>query len=210
MSKTDEKYVYLDATQVSSKILDSHFPTIVKTCKTELGLDVHIDPIPVIPTQHYSCGGIAVNEWGESSVTALYAIGEVASTGLHGANRLASNSLLEAVAFGKFAAQHMVNQGINQTPLATNTNWPTTVCKKLNRADIQAIMSNYVGIERSNTGLNKAAELLSQLAKDTPNASEFTVSDFENTSLLTVGGLLVANALEQTTNKGVHYNIDLV
>lgn len=210
MNRTQEKHVYLDATQVSSKILDSHFPTIVKTCKTALGLDVHKDPIPVISTQHYSCGGIAVNEWGGSSVTGLYAIGEVASTGLHGANRLASNSLLEAVAFGKFAAQHVVSQGINQTPFTSNTNWQTTVCKKLNRADIQAIMSNYVGIERSNTGLIKAAELLSQLGNHAPNTSKFTVTDFENTSLITVASLLVANALEQTTNKGVHYNIDLV
>ena len=91
----NKSYVYLDATQIDSAILNTHFPAIKFACKERLGLDIENEYIPIVPVQHYSCGGVQVDEFGETTINGLFAIGEIASTGLHGANRLASNSLLE-------------------------------------------------------------------------------------------------------------------
>jgi L-aspartate oxidase len=102
-------YVYLDATHINSNILTTHFPSIKKACKERLGLNIEKDFIPVVPVQHYSCGGVKVDEYGETNISGLFAIGEIASTGLHGANRLASNSLLEGIAFAKFSIPKLLD-----------------------------------------------------------------------------------------------------
>lgn len=201
-------YVYLDATQIQTNILDTHFPSIKMACKDRLGIDIGKDFIPVVPVQHYSCGGVKVNEYGETTIAGLFAIGEIASTGLHGANRLASNSLLEAIAFAKFSIPKLLDQLDSFTSEATNIEIP--LFKSLDRSHIQNLMQKYAGIVKSNDGLEDALKQLNQIKKDSEISSGFNLVDFENTCLLEVAILLIKDALSQTANKGVFYNIDLV
>jgi len=128
-----------------------------------LGIDIQTDLIPVIPTQHYVCGGVKVNEFGETTVKNLYAIGEIASTGLHGANRLASNSLLEAIAFAKYASEYLVKNLTHSTPNQSKMHLPRL--KHLDRLSIQSIMSQYAGVVKSNQGLHDALKMLLELEK---------------------------------------------
>jgi L-aspartate oxidase len=201
-------YVYLDATQIETHILDTHFPSIKMACKDLLGIDIGKDFIPVVPVQHYSCGGVKVNEYGETTIAGLFAIGEIASTGLHGANRLASNSLLEAIAFAKFSIPKLLDQLNPFTFEATNVEIP--LFKSFDRSHIQNLMQKYAGIVKSNDGLEDALNQLNEMKNNSEFNNVFNLIDFENTCLLEVAILLIKDALSQTTNKGVFYNIDLV
>lgn len=200
--------VYLDATKIDTLIIDQHYPHIKKECFLRLGIDIQKDLIPVIPVQHYSCGGVKVNENGETSVSGLFAIGEVASTGLHGANRLASNSLLEAIAFAKFSIPSLINNLDNNLILEAD-------CKKLkllkvDKSAIQKIISSYAGIVKSNEGLKKAMLQLLEIKDEALECDEFNLIDFEANCILESAILLIQDALNQKENKGVFYNIDLV
>jgi L-aspartate oxidase len=201
-------YVYLDATQIQTNILDTHFPSIKMACKDRLGIDIGKDFIPVVPVQHYSCGGVKVNEYGETTIAGLFAIGEIASTGLHGANRLASNSLLEAIAFSKFSIPKLLDQLNPYTFEATNIEIP--LLKSMDRSHIQNLMQKYAGIVKSNDGLEDALNQLNEMKNNSEFNNIFNLIDFENTCLLEVAILLIKDALSQTDNKGVFYNIDLV
>jgi len=173
-----------------------------------LGIDIGKDFIPVVPVQHYSCGGVKVNEYGETTIAGLFAIGEIASTGLHGANRLASNSLLEAIAFAKFSIPKLLDQLNPFTFEATNVEIP--LFKSFDRSHIQNLMQKYAGIVKSNDGLEDALNQLNEMKNNSEFNNVFNLIDFENTCLLEVAILLIKDALSQTTNKGVFYNIDLV
>jgi L-aspartate oxidase len=201
-------YVYLDATQIETNILGTHFPSIKMACKDRLGIDIGKDFIPVLPVQHYSCGGVKVNEYGETSIVGLFAIGEIASTGLHGANRLASNSLLEAIAFAKFSIPKLLDQLDPYTLELTKAETP--LFKSLDRSHIQHLMQKFAGIIKSNQGLRDALKQLEEIKNQSEFNYVFNLTDFENTCLLEVAILLIKDALSQTANKGVFYNIDLI
>ena len=201
-------HVYLDATQIETSIIDSHFPSIKMACVDRLGLNIQKEFIPVLPVQHYSCGGVKVNEYGETAVAGLFAIGEIASTGLHGANRLASNSLLEAIAFAKFSIPKLLDQLDSFTLEATNMETP--LFKSVDRSRIQNLMQQYAGIVKSNEGLKEALNQLDEIKYKSEINNIFNLIDFENTCLLEVALLLIKDALSQTANKGVFYNINLV
>ena len=208
ISSQKNQYVYLDATKIDLLILKNHFPTIKDTCKEKLGIDIEHQMIPVVPVQHYSCGGIQVNEFGETTVPNLFAIGELANTGLHGANRLASNSLLEAIVFAKFSIEKLKNASLNAT--YNNEQFITLATYNYDLQTIQNILSTYAGIVKSTAGLSKALELLLEIKNKTPKDSVFSFASFEAGCVLETAILLIQDAQEQKENKGVFYNINLV
>ncbi len=206
MGKNGEAFVLLDATHLSTELIDQHFPAIKAHCKTLLNIDITNEMIPVVPIQHYSCGGVKVDAFGETSVSGLYAIGEVASTGLHGANRLASNSLLEAIAFAKFATEKLLDLPADQQAV------PVTFklkCHGIDRNQIQQLLSQHAGIIKNTKGLKAA---LSELQKVKSNAIAVAFNPYDHTSgvMLEVGIMLIEDALKQEKNRGVFYNADLV
>ena len=207
ISNQNINYVYLDVTKIAPSILNTHFPSIKTECMLRLGIDIEKEYIPVVPIQHYSCGGVKVDEFGETTVKGLFAIGEIASTGLHGANRLASNSLLEAIAFAKFATASLTtNIDVKRT---SNYEWNVPRIKKIDKAAIQYIMSTYAGIVKSNHGLMEAKKNLLVLKNAAGAESEFNLDHFEAACLLEVALMLIEDAQAQKVNKGVFYNSDL-
>ena len=214
MQNENASHLYLDATAIDPKILDSHFPSIKASVKELAGIDIATDYIPVVPTQHYSCGGIAVNEYGESTVAQLYAIGECAHTGLHGANRLASNSLLEGLAFAKFAADQIVNvlkhanfsdpQQYNQADAQNKY-----AVLKIDRTAIQNIVSKYAGVVKTTEGLLEGRLAIMDLIKNAAVLDNFSIEDYETTCMATTALLLLDNAILQTKNVGVFYNASI-
>lgn len=201
-------YVYLDATQIESVLLNSHFPAIKKACKERLNLDISKDYIPVVPVQHYSCGGVKVDEFGETSVKGLFAIGEISSTGLHGANRLASNSLLEGIAFAKFSLPKLLCLPNTHPVKSDFFEWPKF--KIVDRKLVQNLMSEYAGIIKTNQSLEKALVQLNEIKNSSIFNEKFDLNDFESNCILDVAIELVKDAISQKTNKGVFYNLDLV
>lgn len=208
MSRTSSEFVYLDATAIDIDFLNAHFPAIKKHCWEKLGIDIKVDLIPILPVQHYSCGGVLVNEFGETSVKNLFAIGELACTGLHGANRLASNSLLEALAFAKFSVPSLLDISTkpntsNNLPIISSTKW---IDLKL----VQKTMSQYAGVVKTNQGLLEALEILKKEKTTATIQKKFDLNMFQNEIILNVAVCLLEDAIGQKENKGVHYNKDLV
>jgi L-aspartate oxidase len=201
-------YVYLDATKIDAERIENHYPNIKKECNLRLGLNIQNDFIPVIPVQHYSCGGVKVNEYGETAISGLFAIGEVASTGLHGANRLASNSLLEAIAFAKFSIPSLTKNLSNN--LINSDNYELVKLLKVDKTAIQKIISRNGGIIKSNEGLNQALYQLLEIKSKAIESDKFSLSNFEANCILETAILLILDALNQKENKGVYFNIDLV
>lgn len=208
MALHKKPYVYLDATLIDSSILNTHFPAIKKACKQSLGLNIEKDFIPVVPVQHYACGGVKVDEYGETNINGLFAIGEIASTGLHGANRLASNSLLEGIAFAKFSIPKLLDQPISAPKIGTVIKLPKY--KIVDKKQVQSLMSNYTGIMKTNEGLEKALDQLNEIKSIAFHNDNFDIKDFESNCILEVAILLIKDALSQTANKEVFYNLDLV
>ncbi len=216
MKNSGDEFVYLDATGIDEKVIEEHFPSIRKKCRT-LGIDIAIDFIPVVPAAHYLCGGVKVDENGLSSIKNLYAVGESASTGLHGANRLASNSLLEAVVFGHRAAVHIL-QNINNHNIPNNIpDWvdhgltPTEemVLITQSKKELQQIMSNYVGIFRSDLRLYRALNRLKTLYDETEQLyrkSKIFREICELRNSINVSYLVIKMAIERKESRGLHYN----
>jgi L-aspartate oxidase len=198
-----------------------HFPSIHEKCLS-LGIDPHKDWIPVAPAAHYSCGGIKTDEWGQSSIHRLFAAGECASTGLHGSNRLASNSLLEAMVFAhrsflevseKFAEAESRNDKL------VFPDWDaagTTVPKEMilitqSLKELQALMTDYVGIVRSDTRLERASRRLDLLHEETERLYEQTIVSpqlCELRNMITISYLVVKSAQFRKESRGLHYNTD--
>lgn len=213
-----DDYVYLDCTHINADELVQHFPNINEKCKS-LGIDITIDPIPVVPAAHYQCGGIKVNSKGRTWINRLYAAGEVASTGLHGANRLASNSLLEAIVFANRAANEATATFKDFTIQDNIPDWNDSgviqpeemVLITQNYKEVQQIFSVYVGIVRSNHRLKRALnrlEIIYNETEDLYRKSTLSVKLCELRNLINVGYLIIKMAVRREESIGLHYNID--
>lgn len=213
-----DEYLYLDVTHKSADDIKSHFPNIYNKC-LDIGIDITIDMIPVVPAAHYSCGGIKVDLNGETSIDRLYAIGESSSTGLHGANRLASNSLSEAVVYADNVALHALPRTkeikLQQEIPAWNfegTSRPEEmILVTQSYKELQQIMSNYVGIVRSNTRLERAMARLGLLYEETERLfKEATLSQklCELRNMIAVAYIIIKQAKEMKHSVGLHYTLD--
>ena len=214
MKKNNVTHVYLNATELGKEKLLKRFPNIAKKC-AEHGIDISKDFIPVAPAAHYFMGGVKTNLKGETSVKNLYAIGEVSSTGLHGANRLASNSLLECVVCAYSVSENIKNTDkIEEKKYSiikkyeNTTNHPIVNVKSL-KSNLQDLMWTGAGIYRTENSLNVAKEGLNKLNK------EFKCTDFCNSkdeyelrNMLIVSKLIIESALNRKESRGAHYRLD--
>lgn len=218
MKKSGENFVYLDCRHMDKDNFTHHFPNIYEKCLS-IGIDVFKDMIPVVPAAHYACGGIKVDEFGRTSIGNLYACGECSSTGLHGANRLASNSLLEAVVFAHRIYLDVIEK-INTIDFedafpewnADGTSDPKEmVLITQSIKELKDIMSNYVGIVRNNVRLKRASERLYLLFKETEELYETTTISpqlLELRNMITIGYLVTRSALLRKESRGLHYTTD--
>jgi len=218
MKLSGDEYVYLDVTFKDPDEIVNHFPNIYQKCLS-LGIDITKDFIPVVPAAHYLCGGIKVNMDGQSTIKHLYAIGECSSTGLHGANRLASNSLIEAIVYADRAARHSLT---NIDKIELNTTIPEwdyegtshneeMILITQSYKEMQQIMSNYVGIVRSNLRLERALtrlEILYRENEELYKSSILTQKLCELRNLINVGYLIIKDAQSLKESRGLHYSID--
>ena len=219
MKKSGDDFVYLDCRHCHHENFMSHFPNIHQKCLS-VGVDFRTDMIPVVPAAHYTCGGIAVDTNAQTTIKNLYAAGECSSTGLHGANRLASNSLLEATvyAYRAFSHSHELLNKINYRDDIPDWNSEGTrqpnemVLITHNVNELQNIMSNYVAIVRSNIRLKRAFDRLHILYSETEEMYKKTVVSqpiMELRNLINVAYLVVKSATLRKENRGLHYNTDL-
>lgn len=212
------EHVYLDCRHIDQEKFIHHFPNIYEKCKS-IGIDVSVQMIPVSPAAHYSCGGIKTDDMGRTSIINLYAVGECASTGLHGANRLASNSLLEAMVFAHRAYQDVITKINNINFQDGLPDWRaegTTKPKEMilitqSFKEIQLLMSDYVGIVRNNVRLERAMRRLDLLWIEIENLYKTTTVSpqlCEIRNLITVGYLIVKGAQFRKESRGLHFNTD--
>ena len=218
MKINGDEHVYLDVTHKDPEETRTHFPNIYQKCLS-LGIDITKDYIPVAPAAHYLCGGIKVDTNGESSIKRLYAVGECSCTGLHGGNRLASNSLIEAVVYADAAARHAMDN-INYYSQRTDvpewndegTRFPEEmVLITQSIKEVNQIMSTYVGIVRSNLRLDRAWNRLDLLYEETERLfkrSKVSREICELRNIINVGYLIMRQAKERKESRGLHYTID--
>jgi L-aspartate oxidase len=213
-----EDYLYLDCRHLNKNELINHFPTIYAKCLS-VGIDISKDMIPVVPAAHYTCGGIKVDEYGRSNIVNLFASGECSSTGLHGANRLASNSLLESLVFSHRASVQAISQIGNINHCHDIPDWNAEgmvlneemVLITQSLKELQAIMSSYVGIVRSNLRLQRAfdrLELLYRESEDLYSKSILTPKLCELRNLINIGYLIIKAARRRHESRGLHYSLD--
>lgn len=218
MKQTGTEHVYLDCRHMDKEKFIHHFPNIYEKCLS-IGVDVMQQMIPVAPAAHYSCGGIKTDEWGRTSIRNLYACGECASTGLHGANRLASNSLLEAMVFGHRCYLDSIEAVVNISFETTIPDWKTTgttdpremILITQSLKELQQIMSDYVGIVRTDVRLERAMKRLDLLYTETEalyRSTKVSPQLCELRNLITVGYLIVKGAQFRKESRGLHYNTD--
>jgi L-aspartate oxidase len=204
MHKTNSSYVLLDVTPLKPDFIKNRFPTIYETCY-EWGIDITRDPIPVVPAAHYMCGGIKVNTWAETSIPRLFALGECACTGVHGANRLASNSLLEALVFATRAA-HRIKK-------ITDLNLKKTVAMKGEaqtgsdfKLAVKELMSAYAGVMRSGTELIKAHARINEYRSQFDDGIHLINAESKN--LVEIACLIIRCCLLRKESRGLHYMLE--
>lgn len=218
MKLSGADHVSLDCRHLKKTELIDHFPNIYARCLS-MGVDITRDMIPVVPAAHYQCGGIKVDEWGRNNIKNLYATGEAACTGLHGANRLASNSLLEAVVFSHRAAMKSLEEisaivfcsGIPDWDAEGTVLNEEMVLITQTRKELNQIMSNYVGIVRSNLRLQRAFDRLELLYNETEELykrSVITREICELRNMINIGYLIIKMAHERKESRGLHYSLD--
>ena len=218
MTKRGEDYVYLDVTHKDPDQVRRHFPNICEKCRS-IGIDITRQWIPVTPAAHYCCGGVKVDADGQTSVRRLYALGETSCTGLHGANRLASNSLIEAVVYADRAARHAserldrteFQEGIPDWDFEGTRHTEEMLMIIQSKREMQQIMSNYVGIVRSNLSLKRAMRRLEILWQETEELYARTkpnrdLCELRNT--IAVAYLVIKQGREIKESVGCHYNMD--
>lgn len=213
-----EECMFLDCTHLDKDKFIDHFPTIYEKCKS-IGVDPMKDMIPVVPACHYMCGGISTDTFGQSSIIHLYACGESTCTGLHGANRLASNSLLEALVFAHRIANDLIPRidAINHKPGIPDWNASGTTDPKemvlitQSLKELKEIMSSYVGIVRSNVRLKRALDRLHLLYEETESLYHTTTISpqlCELRNLITIGYLVTRSAAMRRESRGLHFTTD--
>jgi L-aspartate oxidase len=203
MHETGHPHMWLDARHLGAAFWQRRFPTILATCR-EHGVDPVSELIPVAPACHYASGGVATDLWGRSGVPGLYATGEVACSGVHGANRLASNSLLEGLVFSRRIAQVLPDELRPYADPAVDERTPGLVAADV-RPALQAVMTEEVGVLRSATGLTHALEELSALAE---KAGEVGTRSWEATNLVTISTALAESASRREETRGSHWRED--
>ena len=212
------EFIYLDATHLEDKALKEHFPNITEKCMS-LGINIAKDMIPVVPAAHYMCGGIKVDMDAQTRIKRLYAVGEVSSTGLHGANRLASNSLIEAIVYADRAVKHALKHAPEYHIPENIPAWDDSgtahpeemVLITQNLKEVKQIMTNYVGIVRSNLRLDRATARLEIIYRETEDLykdSRVSQKICELRNLINVGYLVIKMAQARKESKGLHYNLD--
>jgi L-aspartate oxidase len=218
MKRLGADCVFLDISHKPRAFLESHFPTIMERC-SQLGIDMASEPIPVVPAAHYTCGGIVVDTHGRTDLSGLYAIGESSCTGLHGANRMASNSLLECIVYAESAAQH-ISSTLADAPMPAGipvwdesqvTDSDEDVVISHNWDELRRFMWDYVGIVRTNKRLQRAqhrAQLLQ--AEIAEYYSNYKVSNdlLELRNLAMVADLMIQCALQRKESRGLHFTLD--
>lgn len=218
MKRAGTEHVYLDCRHMNKEKFLHHFPNIYERC-LESGIDPLTQLIPIAPAAHYSCGGIKVDKNGRTSINNLYACGECSSTGLHGANRLASNSLLEALVFAHRCYEDAVTkidsikiqEGIPNWDAAGTTHPQEMILITQSLKELQSIMSDYVGIVRNNVRLERAMRRLDLLHEETVRLYESSTLSpqlCELRNLITIGYLIVKGAQFRRESRGLHFNTD--
>jgi L-aspartate oxidase len=214
--KRGEPCVYLDVTHLDSEYVKGRFPTIFERC-LQLGVDITSEPIPVVPAAHYACGGVLTDLNGATEIPGLYACGEAACTGVHGANRLASNSLLEAMVFGYRAAIHAIacigdrRHGVPKPRSVTVVDKSVTEETGTARNRLKSVMNDSVGIVRTNRDLAAARSEIVEMSSAVEQLVKASRPDpdlLELRNMAAVAQLIVDSAISRKESRGLHYNTD--
>jgi L-aspartate oxidase len=217
MKKHGDPFVYLDISHRDAEFLQKRFPTLYKTC-LQFGFDMARAPVPVVPAAHYSCGGVVADVDGTTEMPGLYAIGEVASTGLHGANRLASNSLLEAAVCGHRCAEKILGTWrdnpvgdvlIPRWECGDAVSSDEAVLVEHDWNEVRSVMWDYVGIVRSDRRLNRARRRIRTIREEVAHYyKEYLVTAdlIELRNLAAVAELIIRSAQRRKESRGLHYN----
>jgi L-aspartate oxidase len=220
LKRSGHEHVWLDMTHLDADFVRDRFPNIEQRL-SKLGIDVTKDPIPVVPAAHYSCGGVLVDEHGRTGIEGLWAAGEVCCSGLHGANRLASNSLLEAAVYAERAAADAGASAVENEPRPPQTIPPwnarftveadESVVVTQNWDEIRRFMWNYVGIVRSNNRLTRAKRRI-QALRDEISVDYWKYYPYQDLielrNLAQVAELIIDSAIARQESRGLHYNVD--
>jgi len=213
MTKTSSNRVFIDITHISPRVITTRFPNIYRFC-LEHSLDITRDLIPVAPAAHYFMGGVNVNTWGETNIGGLFAVGETACTGVHGANRLASNSLLEVIVFSKRILERTQKTG-DIHPSAIKTNDAYQVLRhrnvinnapQLNLSNLQSMLWDEVGIIRSGKSLSEAADILYTWQNLLPQPTDQASHELSN--MVLNARLMTEAALLREESRGAHFRTD--
>jgi len=218
MKRLGSECLYLDISHRTGAFIEQHFPTILERC-LQLGMDITREPIPVVPAAHYTCGGILVDRQAHTDLPGLYAVGETAYTGLHGANRMASNSLLECLVYSELAARDIAERMAGSAPPRDVPPWEESrvtepdeeIVVAHNWEELRRFMWDYVGIVRTNKRLRRAKRQVDLLRQEIIEYySNFRVGNdlLELRNLVEVADLIICSAQSRCESRGLHYNLD--